>query len=51
LSSLLLFVRGNPIEGAQRVLDALHGADRIVGVDMRGVGPRAADEEVRHGHG
>ena len=35
---LLLFVRGGAIEGAQRVLDALHGADRIVDVDVRAVG-------------
>jgi hypothetical protein len=44
---LLLFVRGGAIEGAQRVLDALHGADGMVGVDVRGVGSRAADEKVR----
>jgi len=37
------------IEGAQRLLDALHGADRMVGVDMRGVGSRPRDEKVRHG--
>jgi hypothetical protein len=29
-------------QGAQRVLDALHGADRIVGVYMRVVGSRAS---------
>jgi hypothetical protein len=29
-----LFVRGGAIEDAQRVLDALHGADRIVGVQQ-----------------
>ena len=33
------------------MLDALHGADRIVGVDVRAVGSRAADEKVRHGRG
>lgn len=37
------------IEGAQRVPDALHGADRIVGVDVHGVGSRPPDEKVRHG--
>ena len=49
LSSLLLFILDNPVESAQRVLDPLHGADRIVGVDVRGVGSRAPDEKVRHG--
>jgi hypothetical protein len=48
---LLLFFRGGTIEGAQRVLDALHGADRIAGVDARAVGSRASDEKVRLGRG
>jgi len=48
---LLLFVRGNTIEGAQRVLDALHGADGIAGVYVRGVDSRAPDEKGRHGRG
>ncbi len=48
---LLLLLRGSPIESAQRVLDALHGADGIVGVDVRTVGSRAPDEKVRHGRG
>jgi len=42
---LLLFVRGGAIEGAQRVLDALDGADRIVGVEVRAAGPGAPDEQ------
>jgi len=33
------------------VLDALRGADRIVGVDVRTVGSRAPDEKIRHGRG
>jgi len=37
---LVLFVRCGTIEGAQRVLDALHGAGRIVGVYVRSVGSR-----------
>ncbi len=30
----MLFVLGSLVEGAQRVFDALHGAGRIVGVDV-----------------
>jgi hypothetical protein len=45
---LVPLIHGSLVEGAQRVFDTLHGADRIVGVDMRGVGARAPDEQVRH---
>jgi hypothetical protein len=41
---LLLFVRTGAIEGAQRVLDALQSADRIVGVDVACVGSSAPDQ-------
>jgi hypothetical protein len=37
------------VECAQRVFDALHGPDGIVGVDMRGIGSCTPDEQVRHG--
>ncbi len=39
-------VLGGLVEGAQRVLDTLHGAGRIVGVDVLGIGSHAPDERV-----
>ena len=30
------------------MFDTLHGADRIVGVDVRGIGSRTLDEQVGH---
>jgi hypothetical protein len=45
---VVLLVLDDPVEGAQRVFDALHAADWIVGVDVRGVSSRAPDEQVRH---
>lgn len=47
----LLLVFRHPVERAQRVLNALHGADGIVSVEVRSVCARASDEEVRYRRG
>jgi hypothetical protein len=45
-TSLLLVIR-EFIENAQRVFEALHGAERIVGVQIRRVEAVASDKEFR----
>jgi len=42
---------GAAVRSAQGVLDALHGADRMAGVEVRRVGPGTADEKVGHRRG
>jgi len=46
---LVPFVLGGLVEGAKRVLDTLHGAGRIIRIDVRRIGSRATDEKVWHG--
>jgi hypothetical protein len=43
---LKFFFLGKPVEAAQRMLNALHGADRVIDVDVRRIGSGAADEDV-----
>ncbi len=43
-----LFLIRQLIEGAQRVFDALHGAERIVGVQIHRVNAPPPDKEFRH---
>ena len=43
-----LFLVGEFIQRAERVFDALHGADRIFGIEVCGIEALASDEKVRH---
>jgi hypothetical protein len=45
------FIDQRAVEGAYRVLDALHGADRIFGIQVAFIQARATDECFRQGVG
>ena len=43
----LPLLRHGLVQPAQRILDALHGPDGILGVQLRFVDPRSPDEQLR----